>query len=128
MTAAQTSAAQSKREQIACDLTSIARHYVLIMDLVEHYRREMALRHVAVRYEDVIDRQDESVRKMLAFVGAPYDKRCLDFHDNRRYARTANSEKLYDRSRCRDRAYRDELRPVIPILAPVIRRLGYAVD
>ena len=132
MTAAQTDAAQSKREQIACDLTSIAWHYVLIMDLVEHYRREMALRHAAVRYEDVIDRQDESVRKMLAFVGAPYDKRCLDFHDNRRYARTASyaeaTEKLYDRSRCRYRAYRDELRPVIPILAPVIRRLGYAVD
>jgi hypothetical protein len=75
------------------------------MDLVEHYRREMALKYMAVRYEDVIDRQDESVRKMLAFVGAPYDKRCLDFHDNRRYARTASyaqvTEKLYDRSRYR---------------------------
>ena len=102
------------------------------MDLVEHYRREMALRHVAVRYEDVIERQDDSVRKVLAFVGAPSDKRCLDFHDNRRYARTASyarvTEKLYDRSRYRHPAYRDELRPVIPILAPVIRRLGHAVD
>ena len=38
----------------------------------------------------MIDRQDESVPKMLAFVGAPYDKRCLDFHDNRRYALTAS--------------------------------------
>ncbi len=90
MMAAQTNAAQSKREQIACDLTSIARHYVLIMDLVEHYRREMALRYAAVRYEDVLDRQDESVRKVLAFVGAPCDKRCLDFRDNRRYALTAS--------------------------------------
>ncbi len=115
----------------AYDLTSIARHYVLIMDLVEHYRREMALKYMAVRYEDVIDRQDESVRKMLAFVGAPYDKRCLDFQDNRRYARTASyaqvTEKLYDRSRYRYRAYRDELQPVIPILEPLIRRLGYTV-
>ena len=74
----------------AYDLTSIARHYVLAMDLVEHYRREMALKYLAVRYEDVIDRQEESVRKMLAFVGAPYDRRCLDFHENRRYARTAS--------------------------------------
>jgi tetratricopeptide (TPR) repeat protein len=40
----------------AYNLTSIARHYVLIMDLVEHYRREMALKYMAVRYEDVIDR------------------------------------------------------------------------
>jgi hypothetical protein len=102
------------------------------MDLVGHYRREMALKYMAVRYEDVIDRQDESVRKMLAFAGAPYDKRCLDFHDNRRYARTASyaqvTEKLYDRSRYRYRAYCDELQPVIPILERVIRRLGYTVD
>ena len=116
----------------AYDLTSIAKHYVLVMDLVEHYRREMALKYMAVRYEDVIDGQEESVRKMLAFVGAPYDKRCLDFQDNRRYARTASyaqvTEKLYDRSRYRYRAYRDELRPVIPILEPVIRQLGYTVE
>jgi hypothetical protein len=79
-----------------------------------------------------LDPLSESVRKMLGFVGAPYDKRCLDFHDNRRYARTASyaqvTEKLYDRSRYRYRHYRDELRPVIPILEPAIRRLGYAIE
>ena len=32
----------------AYDLTTIARHYVLIMDLVEHYRREMDLRYLRV--------------------------------------------------------------------------------
>ena len=49
MTAALTNAAQSKRERIAYDLTSIARHYALIMDLVENYRREMALEYLAMR-------------------------------------------------------------------------------
>jgi tetratricopeptide (TPR) repeat protein len=116
----------------AYDLTSIARHYVLVTDLVEHYRREMALKYMAVRYEDVIDRQAESVRQMLAFVGAPYDRRCLDFHENRRYARTASyaqvTEKLYDRSRYRYRSYREQLAPVIPILEPAIGRLGYTID
>jgi hypothetical protein len=54
----------------AYDLTSIARHYVLVMDLVEHYRREMPLRYLAVRYEDVIDSQEAKVREMLTFLGA----------------------------------------------------------
>jgi hypothetical protein len=116
----------------AYDLTSIARHYVLVSDLVEQYRREAPLRYMAVRYEDVIESQEEKVRDMLAFVGASYDSRCLDFHENRRYARTASyaqvTEKIYDRSRYRYRAYRDQLRPVIPILEPIIRRLGYAID
>ena len=85
-----------------------------------------------MRYEDVIDDQEENVRKMLAFVGAPFDRRCLDFHENRRYARTASyaqvTEKLYDRSRYRYRAYLEQLAPVIPILEPIIRRLGYTIE
>ena len=116
----------------AYDLMSIARHYVLVMDLVEHYRREMDLRYLRVRYEDVIDNQEARVREMLDFVGLDFDPRCLAFHENRRYARTASyaqvTEKLYDRSRYRYRAYRDELDPVIPALEQTIRRLGYAVD
>src|SRR5579862_3678786 len=113
----------------AYELTTIARHYVLVMDLVEHYRREMKLNYLAVRYEDIVDDQAAKVREMLAHVGAPFDRRCLDFHENRRYARTASyaqvTEKLYDRSRYRHRAYKAELAPVIPMLEPTIRRLGY---
>lgn len=116
----------------AYDLTSIARHYVLVMELVEHYRREIPLNYMALRYEDVISRHDESVGRILAFIGVAYDRRCLDFHENRRYARTASyaqvTEKLYDRSRNRYRAYREQLESVIPILAPVCRRLGYAIE
>ncbi len=113
-------------------LESAARHYVLIMDLVEHYRREMDLRYKAVRYEDVIDDQEGQVRALLAFVGVPFDPHCLAFHENRRYARTASyaqvTEKLYNRSRYRYRDYREELEPAARILEPVIRRLGYEME
>ena len=102
------------------------------MDLVEHYRREMELHYLPVRYEDIVDDQEARVREMLDFVGVPFDRRCLAFHENRRYARTASyaqvTEKLYDRSRYRYRAYLEELAPVIPILEPTIRRLGYTID
>lgn len=116
----------------ASDLESIARHYVLVMGLVEHYRAQMSLKYLRIRYEDVVDRQEEVTREMLAFLGLPHDHRCLDFHENRRYARTASyaqvTEKLYDRSRLRYRAYRAQLEPVIPILEPTIARLGYTID
>jgi len=116
----------------AYDLETIARHYVLVMDLVEHYRGQMSLRYLPIRYEDIVDDQEASVRKMLAFVGLPFDRRCLAFHENRRYARTASyaqvTEQLYDRSRYRYRAYMKHLAPVIPILEPAIARLGYTID
>ena len=72
------------------------------------------------------------MREMLSFIGAPFDRRCLDFHENRRYARTASyaqvTEKLYDRSRYRYRAYLKQLAPVIPILEPAIFALGYTIE
>ncbi|MBV9523505.1 MAG: sulfotransferase, partial [Alphaproteobacteria bacterium] len=115
----------------AYDLETIARHYVLTMDLVDHYRREMALNYLPIRYEHIVADQEASVRTMLGFVGASFDRRCLDFHENRRYARTASyaqvTERLYDRSRYRYRAYLKHLAPVLPILEPTILRLGYEI-
>jgi len=113
-------------------LETIARHYVLVMELVEHYRAELTLRYLPIRYEDIVADQAGSVRRMLDFIGAPFDENCLNFHENRRYARTASyaqvAERLYDRSRYRYRAYLEQLAPVIPILEPVIDRLGYRID
>jgi tetratricopeptide (TPR) repeat protein len=114
------------------ELATIAQHYVLTMGLVDHYRREIPLRYKPVRYEDVVAAPEPALRDLLAFVGAPYDTACLNFHENRRYARTASyaqvSEPLHDRSLYRYRAYRQQLAPVVPVLAPWIKRLGYAVD
>jgi hypothetical protein len=116
----------------AADLETAARHYVRVMDLVQHYRGEMTLRYLPIRYEDIVRQQAVSVRAMLSFIGEKFDKACLTFHQNRRYARTASyaqvTEPLYDRSVERWRHYRVQLEPVVPILAPLIERLGYVID
>jgi hypothetical protein len=116
----------------ASSLETAAAHYVRVMDLLAHYRNEMALRYLPVRYEAMVSNQAETVRSVLDFIGVPFNERCLSFHENRRYARTASyaqvTEPLYDRSLYRYRNYRRHLEPVIPILRPVIERLGYTID
>jgi tetratricopeptide (TPR) repeat protein len=116
----------------ATALESAATHYVRVMDLVMHYRAEMALRYLPVRYDAMVSNQAETVRTMLDFIGVPFDERCLNFHENRRYARTASyaqvTEPLYERSLNRYKHYRKHLEPVLPILQPMIERLGYTVD
>src|SRR5882672_6631113 len=110
-------------------LETAARHFALTMELVEHYRGQMMLRYLPIRYEDIVDDQEEAVRRMLDFIGEPFDKSCLAFHENRRYARTASyaqvTEQLYDRSRFRYRHYVKQLEPATAILEPIIKRLGY---
>src|ERR1700751_162240 len=116
----------------AFSLETIAQHYALVMDLVHHYRTQMALRYLPVRYEDMVANMSGTVRRMLDFVGESFDERCVNFHDNRRLPQTPSyaqvSQKLYDRSRFRHRHYRKHLEPVIPILKPIMERLGYVVD
>src|SRR5207237_6056441 len=113
-------------------LETAARHFALTMDLVEHYRGQMTMHYLPIRYEEIVDDQEVAVRRMLDFIGEPFDEKCLAFHENRRYARTASyaqvTEQLYDRSRYRYRHYVKELEPAIQILEPVIKRLGYPVE
>jgi tetratricopeptide (TPR) repeat protein len=116
----------------AARMESIAQHYVLIAALLAHYRQNLNMRYLPVRYEDMVVDQETNVRKILDFVGVDFDAKCLSFEQNTRYARTASyaqvTEKLYDRSRYRYRPYLKHLAPVLPILAPVIERLGYKIE
>ena len=113
-------------------LETAATHYMRVMKLVEHYLREVDLKYLAVRYEDLIGDQPTIVRSMLKFIGEQFDERCIRFEENRRYARTASyaqvTEKLHNRSRFRYRNYRRQLEPVVATLAPVIEQLGYNVE
>jgi len=116
----------------AAQMETIAQHYVLVADLIAHYRAHVKMRYLPVRYEDMVVDQETNVRKILDFIGVDFDERCLRFEQNTRYARTASyaqvTEKLYDRSRYRYRPYLAHLAPVLERLAPVIARLGYTID
>jgi len=116
----------------AAQLETIAQHYNLVADLILHYRNNVNMRYLPVRYEDVVVDQENNVRKILDFIGVEFDPRCLSFEQNTRYARTASyaqvTEKLYDRSRYRYRPYIKNLEPVLEDLRPVIERLGYIID
>jgi tetratricopeptide (TPR) repeat protein len=116
----------------AFDLKTSATHYVLIDELVQHYRQQLDLNYMEIRYEDLVEDQEPNVRRLLDFVGVEFDPRCLSFHDNQRYARTASyaqvTEKLYDSSVYRYRQYRKHLDEAVAILQPSLDRLGYPPD
>jgi tetratricopeptide (TPR) repeat protein len=113
-------------------LETTARHYVSVMALVEHYVRELQPRYLSVRYEDLVADLRGGARTILDFIGVPFDERCVEFQNNQRLPNTPSyaqvSERLYTRSTFRYRNYRRQLEPVVPILSPVIERLGYVLD
>ncbi len=77
-----------------------------------------------VRYEDILEDQEGWTRKILDFVGEPFDEACLRFHENKRYGRTVSHqqvrEKINNKSKYRYRNYLKHLGPAIEVLEPEI--------
>lgn len=113
-------------------LENVAHQYALVMDLVNHYLSVLDIKYKAIKYEDIVADQINKTKELLAFIGVDWDERCIDFHKNERYARTASyaqvSEKMYTSSVFRYKNYRKHIEPVIPILEPHIHRLGYTIE
>lgn len=113
------------------NLVSAAKHYRLLFEMTTYYRSKLNLDYTAVRYEDFVGDINKEVKKLLQFLGEPFEQSCVDFHENPRYSRTASyaqvTNKLYDSSLFRYRNYLPHLSEIIPILTPVIGKLDYTV-
>jgi tetratricopeptide (TPR) repeat protein len=119
-------------DNFAYDLECAARHYVLMMDLVDHYCRELDIHYHRVRYEDMVTDLEGEARRVLDFIGVPWDPACLAFHQSRRAARTASyaqvTEQVHTRSVNRYHRYREQLQPIVPVLRETAARFGYVID
>jgi tetratricopeptide (TPR) repeat protein len=116
----------------AFELQNIVHQYTLVMDLVDHNLSVLDIKYLAIKYEDIVADQEGKSRELLEFIGVEWDERCLEFHKNTRYARTASyaqvTETLYKSSLYRYKNYRKHLEPIIPVLEPYIYKLGYNID
>jgi len=113
------------------DLVTSAQHYASTMDLVFHYQRELDSNCYSLRYEKLIDDIDGGVRDLLSYVDLPFEKQCLDFHQNKVHTKTASysqvTQPLYSSSKFRYKPYLKYLEPVILELEGTIKKLGYEI-
>lgn len=73
------------------DLSDLAHYYREHHRLMAHWRRVLPPETLLdVPYAELTADQEQWTRRMLAFVGLPWDARCLDFHKSARAVRTAS--------------------------------------
>ena len=114
------------------DLERTARTYAAVMKLWLSYREALSLPWHEYRYEDLVDDFEGSLRGVLDFIG-------LAWHDDvARYRELVVQQDfatpsyrqvtrdLYKGAIGRWRAYRQELAPVLPVLAPFVAEFGYS--
>jgi hypothetical protein len=47
-----------------------------------------------VIYDDLVSHPEKEISRLLAFLGLPFDERCVQFHKNERSVRTLSAEQV----------------------------------
>lgn len=104
------------------DLCSLGRYYARYATQMRHWHAALPPESLLdVRYEDLVLDTEGTARRMLAFLGLPWDPRCLEFHRNTRVVDTAS------RAQVRRPIYRGSIgrwRPFEAHLTPLAALVG----
>jgi tetratricopeptide (TPR) repeat protein len=103
------------------ELTELGTFYGYYERLMAHWHRVLpAERFIEVDYESVVDDFEGEARRLIAFLGLPWDDACLNFHENRRVVRTASvnqvRQPIYRTSKGRWTSYAAYLAPLLETL------------
>jgi len=69
----------------------IARRYGLYARLTDHFERAYPTRFRTIQYEDFVRNFDEEARRLIAFLGLPWEDCCADFQSARAVASTMSA-------------------------------------
>ncbi|WP_159982178.1 MULTISPECIES: sulfotransferase [unclassified Novosphingobium] len=84
----------AKGQSFSYDLDHIGRYYADYVRAMAHYDRVMPGRVHRVIHERLLDDPEAEVRRILVYLGVPFEESCLQFHRNTRAVRTASSEQV----------------------------------
>ena len=98
-------------------LETLAHAYNQYRSVMEHWRSEATIPILDVVYEDTIADVEKQARRIVDFVGLPWDEQCLKFYEHSRAVRTASTDQvrqpIYQSSKERWRRYEKHLGPLI---------------
>ncbi len=107
------------------DLGELGTYYRDYVSLMAHLDAVQPGKVHRVIHESLVDDPEAEVRRLLDFLGLPFDPACLAFHENERAVRTASSEQV---RRPINREGFDQWRPFEPWLGPLKKALGPVLD
>lgn len=131
----------ARRHPLGCCFSNFKQHFARgqgfsydLSDLGRYYRDYVAMMAVIdgafpgrvhrVFYEDMIENTEGEVRRLLDYVGVPFDPACLRFFENERAVRTASSEQV---RRPINREGMEQWQAFAPWLEPLKASLGPAL-
>ena len=106
--------------------------YCGVMELWQLYVARLPMRHIVLRYEDLIEAPERELRRLLQFLDLTWSPRVLEHAEAARHRGRITTPSydqvnrpLYRYARDRWRRYRKYLEPHLPALRPHIEAFGY---
>jgi hypothetical protein len=85
---------QPVRHAYASDLTHLGAMFRMYYDLMSHWRNVLTLQQLDVDYESLVRQPEEWSRRIIEFIGLPWDDRCLRPHEARRTVLTLSHDQV----------------------------------
>ena len=102
------------------DLAHCAHEYLATERMLDYWRNVAPLRILDVKYEELVADLEGQSRRLISFLGLPWDPACLEFHRTRSTVFTSSvwqvRQPLYQRSVGRWRHYEKHLGPLFEVL------------
>jgi tetratricopeptide (TPR) repeat protein len=111
----------SKAHDFTYDFGMLGRFYLRYEKQMQHWHAVLPPGSILdVRYENVVAEPEREVRRLLEYVGLPWDDACLKFHENKRPVLTASLNQvrrpLYSSSVARWKPFEKHLGPLLEIV------------
>jgi tetratricopeptide (TPR) repeat protein len=111
----------AREHHYAYDLTDIGMSYKEYRRLMSHWHNVLPTETFEVKYEDLVYRQEEVSRQLIAYCGLEWNSRCLDFYKSDRPIFTSSNwqvrQPMYKSSVTRWQHYAQFLTPLRHMLA-----------
>lgn len=109
----------------AYDLGTLGRYYARYIKLMNHWHAVLPAGSILdLRYEDMVADTEGQARRILDYVGLPWDENCLAFHQNKRNVKTASvaqvRKPIYKTSVARWKRFEKHLTPLVAELADLL--------
>ncbi len=97
------------------DLADLGAFYKVYEKMIAHWRKVLPTWVYDIHYENLTADPEAEVRKLLEFIGLPFEEPCLSFYQTKRSTRTASSiqvrEPIYQTSVKKWKNFERELQP-----------------
>lgn len=111
----------AKGQAFSYDLAHMGQYYADYVRLMAHVDTVAPGYVYRVIHEQLLENPEGEIRRLLDFLGLPFEDNCLHFHQNTRAVRTASSEQV---RRPINRDGVDQWKPYAAHLEPLKRALG----